>query len=74
MSQGSELRKWRGAKGLTQRALAELLGVHPQYISDIERGKRRPGMAVAMRIRAVSDGKVSLDALAGPAAAVRRVA
>lgn len=49
VSQSKLLRKWREGKGLTQRVLAEQLGVHPQYVSDIERGKRRPGMDVAVR-------------------------
>ncbi len=35
---GSEIRKARAHKALTQEELAELIGKSPQYISDLERG------------------------------------
>jgi transcriptional regulator with XRE-family HTH domain len=34
----TELREIREAYGLTQKALAELLGYHPNYIARLERG------------------------------------
>jgi transcriptional regulator with XRE-family HTH domain len=64
MTQLNCLKTWRKNKGLTQRELAHGVGVHVQYISDIERGKRRPGMRAAIRIRNYTEGEVSIDALA----------
>lgn len=57
------LKKWREASGLTQRAIADRLGVHVQYVSAIERGARRPGMRVAKAIRDLTVGAVSIDAM-----------
>ncbi len=36
---GSRIRIFRKAKRLSQEKLAELAGLHPTYVSDIERGK-----------------------------------
>lgn len=36
---GERVRSIRKAKNISQEKLAELSGVHPTYISDIERGK-----------------------------------
>lgn len=66
MSYGETLKKWRESNGLTQRQVAEGAGTHVQYISDIERGKRRPGMTVALAIRRFTRGAVRLDALPDP--------
>lgn len=63
MSYGDELRKWREDSGRTQAELAGDVDVHPQYISDIERGVRRPGMRVALSIRRVTEGAVGPDLL-----------
>lgn len=66
MSRPTSLKSWREREGLTQRAVADGVGVHVQYISAIERGVRRPGMRVATAIREFTKGAVSLDALAPP--------
>lgn len=63
MNYGEALRNWRETNGLTQAESAARFGVHPQYVSDIERGKRRPGLRVAMRIRRETAGEVRLDLL-----------
>lgn len=63
MSYGKKLREWREDRAMTQSDLASAVDAHPQYISDIERGTRRPGMRVAMSIRRVTDGVVGLDLL-----------
>lgn len=40
---GRQLKKLREDNGLTQEELAEAIGVTPQHLSDIERGKYSPG-------------------------------
>ncbi len=40
--QGAELQRLRKSEDLTQRDLAELLGVSNSIVSDWERGKRYP--------------------------------
>jgi transcriptional regulator with XRE-family HTH domain len=37
---GQNLRAYRQAKGLSQEAFAEVLGVHRTYMGGIERGER----------------------------------
>lgn len=39
--QPNKFRKNRLSLKLTQKALAEKLGIHPQSVSDIERGKKK---------------------------------
>jgi len=53
-------------QAITQQELANRLGVHVQYVSAIECGRRRPGMTVALRIRDMTGGDVSLDDLVAP--------
>jgi transcriptional regulator with XRE-family HTH domain len=57
------LKEWRESEGLTQAALASELGIHTQYLSDIERGVRTPGGGLANRIRRRSQDVVTLDDL-----------
>ncbi|RLC80200.1 MAG: hypothetical protein DRJ03_22145 [Chloroflexi bacterium] len=44
------LKRLRIQKGLSQRQLAELIGVHPSYISLIERGKRPGSIRVLKKL------------------------
>lgn len=37
---GAQVREIRRARGLTQEALAEQLGVSPRYLAGVERGER----------------------------------
>lgn len=37
---GRALQRLRNTAGVTQEELAETLGVHPTYVSQVERGKR----------------------------------
>ena len=41
---GRNVRQQRDAKTFTQEKLAEKSGLDPTYISDIERGRRNPGI------------------------------
>jgi ribosome-binding protein aMBF1 (putative translation factor) len=44
----SPVKVWREKRGVSQRALAELAGVSPSYLAEIETGKK-PGSADALR-------------------------
>jgi transcriptional regulator with XRE-family HTH domain len=50
---GNRVRRLRKSKGLTQLELAELLGVGRSYLSQIESGKRDPGLRL---IKSIADG------------------
>ena len=47
---GSAVRDRRTAAGITQEELAERAGLHPTYVSMVERGVRNPTLDVAARI------------------------
>ena len=47
---GKRVRHLREQRGLTQEALADLSGLHPTYISGIERGKRNVSLANIRRL------------------------
>jgi transcriptional regulator with XRE-family HTH domain len=47
---GAAVRQRRMAAGLSQEALAERAGLHPTYVSMVERGVRNPTLDVAARI------------------------
>jgi len=47
---GSNLRKHRTARGLSQEKFAELCGLHRTYISDIECFQRNVGLENVQRI------------------------
>ncbi|WP_053985271.1 helix-turn-helix transcriptional regulator [Niameybacter massiliensis] len=48
--QECRLKQFRVESKLTQEQLAEKVGVHKDYISMIERGKRTPGFALSKKI------------------------
>ena len=41
---GLAVRARRKARGFSQEQLAEASGLHPRYVSDVERGQRNIGM------------------------------
>ena len=47
---GRNVRRRRDARELTQEMLAEKSGLDPTYISDIERGRRNPGIKNVARL------------------------
>lgn len=47
---GDDIRAWMKKQGLSQRELAELLGVHEAHISRILSGERRIGARLALRL------------------------
>jgi transcriptional regulator with XRE-family HTH domain len=48
-----KLKRWRNGRPFTQAA-RDIEGMNPQVLSLIERGLRRPGWLVAMRIERVT--------------------
>jgi transcriptional regulator with XRE-family HTH domain len=59
----SRLRSLREARGFTQEALAEAVGLQPAMLSHIERGRRGPSLATLVKLSEVL--AVSTDYLLG---------
>ncbi|KRB85317.1 transcriptional regulator [Sphingomonas sp. Root710] len=47
---GNNVRRLRAAKGWSQEAYADEVGIHRTYVSDIERGARNPTIAVVEKL------------------------
>ncbi len=47
---GEKLRELREKRGLSQQELAELSGVHRNYVSDVERGQRNACLVNILRL------------------------
>ena len=58
---GTRLRAFRKEKGRTIEQLAERVGLSPNYLGDIERGKKLPSMATFIRL--VNELDISADEL-----------
>jgi transcriptional regulator with XRE-family HTH domain len=50
---GRNLRRYRQARGLSQEAFADLVGVHRTYMGGLERGERNLTLRSVERIAAV---------------------
>lgn len=50
---GSKLRRMRAARGLTTKRLAELAGVTPSYLTQIQKGNREPPDDLVARLARV---------------------
>lgn len=59
---GTNLRRLREAKGLSQEAFAFEAGIHRTYVSDIERGARNPTITVVENL-AIALGVTASDLL-----------
>lgn len=60
---GRLIRQWRTEQGVSQDELAERLGLHRNYIGDIERGERNISLQVMSRIGAAIGFERSGDLL-----------
>ena len=60
-SLGSGIKKARADKKMTQEKLAELVGVSPNHLKQLEGGRRKPSIRVLGRLVEVLD--LSLDSL-----------
>lgn len=58
---GARLRAFRKEKGMTIEQLAEQVGLSPNYLGDVERGKKFPSTATLIRL--VNELDVSSDEL-----------
>lgn len=47
---GARVREVRHEKGLTQEQLAEVAGLHPTFISNVERGYRVPTVPTLIKL------------------------
>lgn len=62
---GQRVREVRTGKGMTQEQLAEAAGLHPTFVSNIERGYRVPSLPTVLRLSSGLDRPVGelLDGL-----------
>ena len=56
---GKKVKEIRLEKKLSQGKLAKILGVHPTYISGIERGLRNPSLITLEKIAKALDVKIN---------------
>ena len=73
MIHGHDLRRLRRRVGRTQQWVADAVGIPVTVISAYERGRRQPGVDVAVRIVAALGHRVELVALADPTTQSRRL-
>lgn len=52
---GSNVRRWRKKRGLSQEELASRAELHPTYVSGIETGYRNPTLKIVGRIAEALD-------------------
>jgi transcriptional regulator with XRE-family HTH domain len=70
---GTSLRETRKRRGLSQERLAELTGLSTNYVGEMERGLKAPGLPVIVRLARALDVGVN-DLLRGfTEATIRRL-
>lgn len=47
---GQRIKKLRRSKGFSQERLAEIMGISPKYLSNIERGKENPTLDMFIKL------------------------
>jgi transcriptional regulator with XRE-family HTH domain len=55
---GTALRRVRRARGLSQEALAEATGLSANFVGEMERGLKAPGLGVVVRLSRALDVSV----------------
>lgn len=60
-SQGARLRQWRKERELTQKELAEKLGIQQGSLAAYETDARKPRIDVAARIERETKGEVTMQ-------------
>ena len=60
---GTTLKRIRTARGFTQERTAELTGISTNFVSELERGLKAPGLVVIVRLSKALD--VSVHELLG---------
>jgi DNA-binding transcriptional regulator YdaS (Cro superfamily) len=53
------LKDLANANGYTLKTLAEALGIGPSYLSQINTGRRKPGVKLCRRIETVTNGGIT---------------
>lgn len=56
---GSQIKRFRKAKGLTQEQLAEKVNIHATYVGKIESGKNNISVVLLFKISRALDVKLS---------------
>jgi transcriptional regulator with XRE-family HTH domain len=56
---GQAVKRIRSESGLTQEEVSRRTGMHPTYISDIERGARNPSFEALTRLAAGLDASMA---------------
>jgi transcriptional regulator with XRE-family HTH domain len=69
-SLGRAIKELRTSRGITQEELSHRTGLHPTYISDVERGARNPSFRTVVRVAeglgvSVAEIGAAYDRLAG---------
>jgi transcriptional regulator with XRE-family HTH domain len=70
---GTSLRETRKRRGLSQERLAELTGLSTNYVGEMERGLKAPGLPVIVRLARALDVSVNELLLAFTEANIRRL-
>jgi transcriptional regulator with XRE-family HTH domain len=67
MATDHPLRRWRQANGLNLKQVAQTegVGVSPSHLSEIERGRNKPSLDLAVRLSRATGGEVKVEEFVG---------